>query len=397
MREHLTRRVLGLAALLTGSTLSICQPLPRIELEPVWPKLALERPLWMEELPDDSGRFLIVEQDGRIYLVEEGSDGEDASLFMNIVERKPFVKNEEGLLGLACHPDFKNNGKFYVYYTQQEPKRSVISEFRAKGNPPRADLSSERVVLTIDQPFWNHNGGQVSFGPDGFLYITSGDGGAANDPFNHAQNTASLLGKILRIDVNSKTGKLAYGIPEDNPFVGEGYGVRKEIWAYGLRNIWRMSWDRQTGELWAGDVGQNKWEFVHLIQKGGNHGWCVREGFHHFKPGPEGAQYVDPIIEYPHDLTMSGDCMFPGHGPGTSITGGYVYRGSEQRALRGIYIYADYTLGTFFGLRYVDGEVAQYGTLLEQPKNVASFAQDSYGELYALVFEGPVMRIIAAR
>lgn len=373
-------------------------PLPRIALEPVWPRLTLDRPLWLEELPDDSGRFLIVEQDGRVWLVEEGNDGSGATLFMDISDRKPFEQNEEGLLGLACHPKFKDNGLFYVFYTQQNPKRSVISEFRmAAGEPARADPASERIVLEIPQPYWNHNGGQVSFGPDGFLYLTTGDGGAANDPHNSAQNTASLLGKILRLDVNTRTGKLAYGIPADNPFVNEDYGVRGEIWAYGLRNVWRMSWDRATGDLWAGDVGQNKWEYVHLIRRGGNHGWAVREGFHHFKPGPEGARFVDPIIEYPHNPALAGESAFPGHGPGASITGGYVYRGREQQGLGGLYLYADFTLGTIFGLRFEGGKVIQSGTLLEQPKNVASFGQDSYGELYVLLFESPVMRILEAK
>jgi glucose/arabinose dehydrogenase len=383
------------------------QPLPTVQLRRAFPALTLDRPVWMSQPPDASGRFFFVEQPGRILIVPKDGDGGQVKEFLNIVSRRPYVDNEEGLLSIAFHPGFKTNGLFYVYYNQQNanqagqfPRRSVISEFKVSStNAGLADLASERILLEVPQPFGNHKGGQIGFGPDGFLYIALGDGGMGNDPFNSGQNTSTLLAKILRIDVNTRSTigsgrdrkQLQYGIPEDNPWVGEpdlwgNLGVRKEMYAWGLRNVWRYSWDRKTGDLWGGDVGQDLWEEVDLIVKGGNYGWCVREGAHHFKPGPPGAQYIDPVIEYPHNTNLLSQSKFPRHSIGMCVIGGYVYRGKKFPSLDGIYIYGDYALGTLWGFRYAGGKLTGYGTLLEQPRNIVSFAEDADGELYLLTF-----------
>lgn len=377
---------------------------PKVELQDAFPALALERPLWMTEAPDNSGRLFILEQQGRVRIVRKGSDGANAPEFMNIVERQPQTDNEEGFLSLAFHPQFRTNGLFYIYYNQQKPRRSVISEFKVStSDSNKVDLASERILLQVPQPYGNHKGGQVSFGPDGYLYIGLGDGGAAHDPHNNGQNTATLLAKILRIDVNSRAitwqGRdkktLEYGIPNDNPFANETerYGVRREIWAYGVRNPWRFSWDRVTGDLWLGDVGQDEWEEVDLIVKGGNYGWPVREALHHFKPGPVGAKFIEPVIEYPHRPEMQAQAQFPDHTTGLSITGGYVYRGKKYPSLQGLYIYGDFNLGTIWGLRYEKGKVTERGILLSQPKNIASFAEDADGELYVLCFDDKIFKL----
>jgi quinoprotein glucose dehydrogenase len=387
------------------------QPLPKIKLTKIFPNLTMDLPLWMTEAPDGSGRFFIVEQWGRIFVAAKGTDGGQHDEFLNIVKRNPHESYEEGLLGFAFHPGFATNGLCYTYYSQNYnadkdifySRHSVISEWKVSAEDSnRVDMNSERKLMEIPEPFENHKGGQLTFGPDGCLYCGLGDGGFGGDPFNNAQNCATLLGKMIRIDVNArdtiKGGKetvtLPYGIPADNPFVNEpdmsGAGCRHEVYAWGLRNPWRFSFDRQTGQLWAGDVGQDLWEEVDLIVKGGNYGWNVREGAHYFKPGPPGAQYIDPVIEYPHYPALLKESKFPNHGIGACVIGGYVYRGKKYPALQGVYLYADYALGTIFGLRYENGHVTQYGTLLDQPKNISSFAEDNDGELYVLAFDGHV-------
>ena len=411
---------LVLSALTAGV---FAQPLPKIALQQVFPKLAYERPVWMSEAPDGSHRFFIVYQTGKILVVKKGSDGGDAKEFFNIEDRDPKAggENECGLLSLAFHPGFATNQLFYVYYNQRNPAdqhtqplnfpiRSVISEFKVSAaDADKADLKSERILLEVPQPFGNHKGGQLSFGPDGYLYIGLGDGGAADDPFNSGQNVATLLAKMLRLDVNSKTDNafgdrsrhLEYGIPQDNPFVHEPdmgeRGARKEIYALGLRNPWRYSFDRLNGALWIGDVGQDLWEEVDLGVKGGNYGWNVREGAHHFKPGPDGAKYIEPVMEYTHKEDLRAQSMYPDHSLGLCVIGGYVYRGKQFPALTGIYIYGDYNLGTYWGFRYdYDAkQVTAHGTLLQQTDNIDSFAEDNDGEIYSLMQDGKIFELTA--
>ena len=424
MRLTRIMKKLLFAALLAVTT-AICpaQELPKITLTPVLTKLSDERPVWMSEAPDGSQRLFVVYQTGKILIAKKGSDGAGAKEFFNIEERKPKADNENecGLLSLAFHPGFVTNKLFYVYYNQRNavdknsqpqnfPIRTVISEFRVSDtDADKADLKSERIILEVPQPFGNHKGGQVSFGPDGFLYLGLGDGGAADDPFNSGQSVSTMLAKFLRIDVNGR-GKIrggrgqpdrevGYSIPKDNPFVKEpdmgDRGCRKEIYALGFRNPWRFSWDSKTGALWAGDVGQNIWEEVDVVVKGGNYGWNTREGLHHFKPGVEGAKFIEPVIEYPHQERFQKDAMFPDHSVGLCVIGGYVYHGKKSPALEGIYIYGDYNLGTFWGLRYDEAakKVTAHGTLLKQADNIDSFAEDADGEVYSLMQSGKIYQI----
>ncbi|MGC9940231.1 MAG: PQQ-dependent sugar dehydrogenase [Verrucomicrobiota bacterium] len=408
-----------LSALCALAFSSPAPPLPSISLKPVFEKLTDERPVWMSEAPDGSGRCFIVYQKGKILVLKKGSDGGDAKVFLDIEDRQPNFDNEDGLLSIAFHPGFLTNGLFYVYYNRKNPVdqnsqpqnypfRSIISEFKVSAeDPDKADMGSERIVLQVQQPFSNHKGGELLFGPDGYLYLGLGDGGAGDDPFGSGQNTATLLAKMLRIDVNSRATwgegrhkhELGYGFPSDNPFIKEpamdGFGAHKEIFAYGLRNPWRYSFDRATGDLWVGDVGQDLWEEVDLVTNGGNYGWSIREGAHHFKPGPVGAQYIDPVMEYPHRPELLAESLFPDHTIGLCIIGGYVYRGKQFPALEGVYLYGDYSLGTIWGFRYdrVAQKVSVQGKLLQQTDNIDSFAEDNDGELYALMQDGKILQI----
>lgn len=338
------------------------------------------RPIVLTHAGDGSNRVFVATQHGVIHVFPNRDDAERTKVFLNIRPRVVYNdrQNEEGFLGLAFHPKYKENGQFFAYYTSTaEPQLSVISRFRvSKDDPDRADPDSEEIVLKIKQPYWNHNGGTIAFGPDGMLYVGLGDGGAGNDPHGNGQNLSTLLGSVLRIDVDHKADGKGYAIPADNPFVGKE-GAAGEIWAYGFRNIWRMSFDRETGELWAGDVGQNIWEEIDIVTKGGNYGWNHREGMHPF--GPEGtdasSSLIDPIFEYSHDI-------------GKSITGGHVYRGARVPALRGAYLYADYVSGKIWALKYDrEARKVQGNYLVDTPNvlPVVSFGEDEQGEVYFMI------------
>lgn len=337
---------------------------PHIRLAPI--AGGLQRPLACVD--DGSGRLFIIEQPGRIRIISSGQL--EPAPFLNIQDRVYSGDNECGLLGLAFHPQFKTNRRFFVNYTtkQRGKLQTVVSEFRCDAAATRADASSEREILRFDQPYPNHNGGCVLFGPDGMLYIGTGDGGLAADPHGNGQSLGTWLGKILRVDVDHQDQGKGYVAPSDNPFVGKA-GALPEIWCYGMRNPWRFSFDRKTGQVWCGDVGQDKWEEVDILEKGKNYGWSAREGMHDFKPEQANGPLTEPIKEYDHRV-------------GNSITGGYVYRGKAMPSLDGIYLYADYTSGTIWGLKWENGKATLDATLMDAPVHISSFGEDKDGELY---------------
>ena len=318
--------------------------IPRLRFQPVLPSLPLVRPVQVFQRPGDAANLYIVEQPGRILIADPAkSDTSEAAVFLDIRERVNDGGNEEGLLSVTFHPDFPKKREIYAYYTASKPRRSMLSRFTVSEDGKTADPASEEVILTQPQPYSNHNGGTGIFGPDGYFYLSIGDGGAADDPHHYGQDLSTWLGKVIRIDVNRKGDNGApYAVPADNPFVGRE-GAKPEIWAWGTRNIWRMAFDPKTGDLWAGDVGQNAYEEIDLIVKGGNYGWNAREGFHPFARGRGEGPFIEPVVEY-------------GHREGLSVTGGVVYRGAAIPALDGVYIYGDFVFGTVWGIRMIDGK-----------------------------------------
>lgn len=338
------------------------------------------RPIVLTHAGDGSDRIFLATQHGVVHVFPNDPKVGKTKIFLDISKKVQYADktNEEGFLGLAFPPHYRKTGEFYVFYTPREAKLvNVLSRFRvSKDDPDRADPASEEVLLRIQRPFWNHDGGTLAFGPDGYLYIAVGDGGAANDPFDNAQNLKTLLGNILRIDVDRKGEGQPYAIPKDNPFVGKK-DARPEIWAYGLRNVWRLSFDAPTKRLWAADVGQNLYEEINLIEKGGNYGWNRREALHPFGDKGVGPRkdLIDPIWEYHHDV-------------GRSVTGGHVYRGKALPELDGAYIYGDYVSNRIWALKVDDKaeRVVANRPIRDRSQPILSFGQDEQGEVYLLTF-----------
>jgi glucose/arabinose dehydrogenase len=346
-----------------------------------FPGISFNRPVDLQNSGDGTGRLFVVEQSGRIFIIDSQTS-KKSDLFLDISSRVDDSSNEKGLLGLAFHPDFKKNGQFFVNYTNKN--NTVISRFMiSSNNPNRANPDSEEILITFPQPYQNHNGGQLAFGPnDGYLYIAVGDGGGAGDPQGNGQNRKTLLGKILRIDIDKKDLSLNYSIPSDNPFKGGAEGYREEIYAYGLRNPWRFSFDADTSYLWLADVGQDKIEEIDIIQKGKNYGWNIMEGSYCYKPpsGCDPAGLELPIYEYSHPL-------------GESITGGYVYHGKMLPVLQDVYVYGDFVTGYIWALAYIDRQKVQNFTLVKTDLNISSFGIDEEKELYFTAFDGKIYKL----
>lgn len=343
------------------------------ELVGALPSATFERMLGFATIPGAADEAVIVTQGGvirRLSLSDSFSPTEYGDLSDRVIDYRE--ENEGGLLGLAFSPEFGSDGRVYVYYTAGDPRRSVLSRFRVVGDA--IDVGSETVLLEVPQPYGNHNGGQIAFGPDGYLYVGLGDGGSGGDPEGNGQDVSTLLGSILRLDVSGEGNT----VPPDNPFV-DTRGGRPEIYAYGLRNPWRFSFDRATGDLWAGDVGQNTWEEVDRIEAGGNYGWNVMEGLECY----ESSDCETSGLEAPRAVY--------GHDEGCSVTGGYVYRGTSMPELDGWYVYGDYCSGMIWAVNTADDSAPVL--LAEGGMPIASFGETPDGELLVVTFMNSVLRL----
>ncbi len=382
--RSLTIKTLALLAMIVATGATQAADLG-VSIESAFPNLRIARPIVITHAGDGSNRIFVASQLGSIHVFEKNSEVEEAAVFFDHEEQVTYKdkENEEGLLGFAMHPNYKENGEFFLFYTTSDAEHtSVVSRFRAsKDDPNKADPTYEEELIRIPQPFWNHNGGTLAFGPDGYLYIALGDGGKGGDPLKNGQNLSTLNGSILRLDVDNKDDGKNYAIPASNPFV-KSKGAKAEIYAYGFRNVWRLSFDRVTGTFYAADVGQKLWEEINIVKRGGNYGWNLREGNHPYvtENGEKGSgprpDLIDPIFEYDHET-------------GKSITGGVVYRGSAAPQLNGMYVYADYVSGRIWALEhdYKSGKVIANHEIPNKSAAgekipLITFGEDQDGEVY---------------
>ena len=350
-------------------------PVSSISLEPIITR-GLVQPLFVTHAYDD--RLFIVEQAGTIRIFQDGALLDTP--FLDILDPVGSNSNEQGLLGMAFHPNYPENGTFFLNYTDVDG-RTTIARYQVSDDPNIADAASEQILLTVPQPFANHNGGMIAFGHDGYLYVGLGDGGSQADPEGHGQNPATLLGSILRLDVDSDEG--SYTIPADNPFINDPNG-RPEVWAFGFRNPWRFSFDKLTGDIFIADVGQNKWEEVSWQafgnRSGQNYGWNLMEGNHCFRDNCIAGEFTPAIFEYDHDH-------------GCSISGGYIYRGQQFPSLTGNYFVGDFCSGTIWSVFQQPDGNWQSAIILESDLPITSFGEDANGELYVVARTGRIFQI----
>lgn len=381
IKEHgllISILIIGITVASTFAFVFFFYSSPQYEIYNAYPNLDFESITGVYDANDESNRLYLLEQEGKIITFLDEKDVEETTVFLDLTNNVT-SGGEMGLLGLAFHPEYKENGYFFVDYTADDPRRTIISRFKVdKDDPRKANKSSETIVLEVDQPYSNHNGGQIAFGPNGFLYIALGDGGSAGDPQNNAQDKSNLLGTILRIDIESGS---PYAIPDDNPFKDNSKGYKEEIFAYGLRNPWRFSFDFKTERLWAADVGQNAYEEINIIEKGKNYGWNIKEGFHCYEAATcEDEGLTDPIYEY-------------GRAVGQSITGGYVYRGSNLPSLVEKYIYGDFESSKIWALSYDDENQPKNDLLVQTDLAITAFGLDNNNELLICAYGGKLNRL----
>lgn len=377
-----------LALLVIAPILAQCSVAQTSNYRVAFPNVRFSAPVDLRMPPSDPDHFFVVEQRGVIKIFDaQVRSTSQAPVFMDITSR---VRSggELGLLGLAFDPAFGDNHFFYLYYTADNPLRVVVSRFATRQDDPlKGDTASERVVIEIAEPYENHNGGSIAFGPDGFLYLGVGDGGSGGDPENRGQNRDSLLGKILRIDVRPSDTLLPYGIPPDNPFASGG--GRPEIYAWGLRNPWRFSFDSENGQLWCGDVGQGAWEEVDIIENGRNYGWRIMEGYHCYDPGQcDSTGLTSPIIDYPHEADAG------------SVTGGLVNRAAPGSAgdngplVPGEYVYADFVFGRIWGLVRDSAGGVHNRVIASTQVNPSTFGVDNDGHIYFCAYDGRIYEFV---